>query len=198
MLLDTYNRSRRPYLFAVAVFSIVALVALSETRAQSPSEKYFTNTELIDQSGRKLRFYEDVLKGKVVVINPFHTTCKSTVPVMNGNIQKIGDAFPANLGKDLFFVSITVDAETDTPSAINAYAKQVKAKPGWLFLTGTKDNVSIVLKKLGLYVEDKESHSTLLLIGNDSTGLWKKALGLAKSDELIPIVRTVLEDKKKS
>ncbi|HEX6126655.1 MAG TPA: SCO family protein [Pyrinomonadaceae bacterium] len=196
MLLDTYTRSRCPYPFVVAIFSIAALAAAFETPAQS-AEKYFTNTELIDQSGRKLRFYDDVLKGKVVVINPFHTTCKSTVPVMNGNIQKIGDAFPANLSKNLFFVSITVDAETDTPSAINAYAKQVKAKPGWLFLTGTKDNVSIVLKKLGLYVEDKESHSTLLLIGNDSTGLWKKAFGLAKSDDLIPIVRSVLEDKEK-
>ena len=192
---DTYNRR---CLFAVVVLSTAGLFAALETQAQSPGEKYFTNTELIDQSGRKLRFYDDVLKGKVVLINPFHTTCKSTVPVMNGNIQKIADAFPANLAKNLFFVSITVDPETDTPSAVSAYAKQMQAKPGWLFLTGPRDNVGIILKKLGRYVEDKESHSTLLLIGNDTTGLWKKAFGLAKTDELIPIVRSVLEDKKKS
>jgi protein SCO1/2 len=168
------------------MIGIAALVAASDTPAQSAGEKYFTNTELIDQRGRKLRFYDDVLKGKVIVINAFHTTCKSTIPVVNGNLKKIGDAFPTDLGKSLFLVSITVDAETDTLSAMDAYAKQVQAKPGWLFLTGTKDNVDAVLKKLGLYVEEIESHSTVLLIGNEATGLWKKAFGLAKSeDELI-------------
>ena len=153
---------------------ILILGFASECAAQSAGEKYFTNIELVEQSGRKMRFYEDVLRNKVVVINTFHTDCKSITLPMLRNLQKIQEAFAANLGKDLFLVSITVDPENDTPVKVGQYAKQWQAKTGWLFLTGSKENVSTVLKKLGQYVENKEDHTSIFIIGNDRTGLWKK------------------------
>jgi protein SCO1/2 len=179
--------------FAIAAFALSAVTTLF---AQSAAEKYFTNTELIDQNGRSVRFYQDVMKDKVVVIDSFHTACKSTVPVMNSNFKRLQEAFPADLGKRLLFISVTVDPVTDTSAVVSKYAKQQQARDGWLFLTGTKENVSFMLNKLGLYVDNPEDHLTIFLIGNDTTSLWKKAFGLAKPDDLIAVVKSVLDDKK--
>ena len=163
--------------------------------AKSPAEKYFSDVELIDQDGRKLRFYSDVLKDKVVVINTFFTTCKSICPPLNRNFQKIQEALGDRLGKDAILISITVDPVTDTPTRLKEYSKLFKAQPGWLFLTGKKENVDWALYKLGQYVEAKDDHTSIVIIGNEPKGLWKKAMGLAAADELIKIVEDVINDR---
>ncbi|MDT7808438.1 MAG: hypothetical protein QOJ70_2251 [Acidobacteriota bacterium] len=161
----------------------------------SPAQKYFTDVELLDQDGRKVRFYSDVLKGKTVVINAFFTTCTSVCPPMNRNMEKIQEALGDRLGKDVFLVSISVDPETDTPPRLKEYAQKFHARPGWFFLTGKKENVDWALYKVGQYVEDKQDHTTGIIIGNEKTGLWKKAFGLAKATELVQIVDSVASDK---
>jgi protein SCO1/2 len=87
-----------------------------------------------------------------------------------------------------------VDPGVDTPTLLKAYAKKLNAKPGWYFLTGDKESVEFILKKLGQFVDDKNNHMNLFLIGNDRTGLWKKAFGLAKSEELMKVVESVAND----
>jgi protein SCO1/2 len=162
---------------------------------KSPAEKYFSDVELIDQDGRKLRFYTDVLKNKVVAINTFFTTCTSICPPMNRNFEKMQDALGDRLGKDVFLVSISVDPETDTPPRLKEYGRRFHAKPGWLFLTGKKENVDWALYKLGQYVETKDNHTSIFIIGNEPKGLWKKALGLAQAEELIKILDDVINDR---
>ena len=162
---------------------------------QSTAEKYFSDVELINQDGQKVRFYSDVLKNKVVVINTFFTTCKSICPPMNRNFEKIQEALGDRLGKEAFLVSITVDPETDTPTRLKEYASRFHARPGWIFLTGKKDNVDWALYKLGQYVETKDDHNSIFIIGNEPKGLWKKAMGLAKAEELIKIVEDVIADR---
>lgn len=76
---------------------------------------------------------------------------------------------------------MSVDPQTDAPAKLKEYSERLKAKPGWFFLTGEKGNVHAALHKLGLYTENKESHTSILIIGNEPTGLWKKAFGLASS-----------------
>lgn len=161
----------------------------------SPAAKYFTDVELINQDGQKLRFYSDVLKDKVVVVNTFFTTCTSVCPPMNRNLEKIQEALGERLGKEAFLVSISVDPETDTPLRLKEYARRFHARPGWIFLTGKKENVDQALYKLGQYVEKKDDHSTIIIIGNESTGLWKKALGMAKPDELMKVVEDVIKNQ---
>ena len=162
---------------------------------RSPAEKYFSEVELIDQDGRKVRFYTDVLKNKVVAINTFFTTCTSICPPMNRNFEKMQEALGDRLGKDVFLVSISVDPETDTPTRLKEYGKRFHAKPGWLFLTGKKENVDWALYKLGQYVETKDNHTSIFIIGNEPKGLWKKAFGLAKVEELITILEDVINDR---
>jgi len=160
-----------------------------------PAQKYFSDIELLDQDGRKVRFYSDMLKGKTVVVNAFFTTCASVCPPMNRNMEKIQEALGPRLGKEVFLISISVDPLTDTPPRIKEYARKFNARPGWTFLTGKKENVDWALYKLGQYVESKDDHTTVVIVGNEATGLWKKAFGLAKAEELIRIVEGVANDK---
>jgi len=163
--------------------------------ASSPAEKYFTDVELINQDGKKVRFYSDVLKGKTVIVNAFFTSCTSVCPPMNRNMEKIQEALGDRVGRDVFLVSMTVDPETDTPARMKEYAKKFHAGPGWLFLTGKKENLDLALYKLGQYVENKDDHQTVLIIGNEPTGLWKKAFGMANVSELVQVVESVVNDK---
>lgn len=158
------------------------------------AEKYFTDVELVNQDGAKLRFYSDVLKGKTVVVNAFFTTCTSVCPPMNRSFEKIQEALGKRLGRDVFLISITVDPETDTPLRLKEYAAKFHARPGWIFLTGKRENIDRALYKLGQYVENKDDHKSVIIIGNEATGLWKKAFGLAPATELIKLVEGVVND----
>ncbi len=159
------------------------------------ARKYFSDVELVNQDGQTVRFYSDLLKGKTVVVNAFFTTCTGVCPPMNRNLEKVQEALGERIGKDIFLISITVDPATDTPARLKEYARKFNARAGWTFLTGKKENVDWALYKLGQYVESRDDHKTIIIIGNETTGLWKKAFGLAKADELIKLVEETANDK---
>ena len=165
---------------------------------QSPAQKYFTDVLLINQNGEKMRLYSDLLRGKVVIINCFFATCKGICLPMNRNLEKVQDALGDRVGKDVHIISISVDPTVDTPASLKQYAKDLHARPGWYFLTGDKQNVDFALKKLGQFVSLKEDHVNIFIIGNDRTGLWKKAFGMAPSDQLVKVVESVLNDQPSS
>ncbi len=93
-------------------------MAEQPAQEQTAASKYFSDVELLDQDGRKVRFYSDMLKGKIVVVNAFFTTCTSVCPPMNRSMEKIQEALGDRLGKEVFLVSISVDPLTDTPPRI--------------------------------------------------------------------------------
>ena len=178
-----------------AILFVVLAASTAFSQERSPAEKYFSDVELVNQDGQRVRFYSDVLKNKIVVINTFFTTCTNICPPMNRNFEKMQDALGDRLGKDVFLVSITVDPETDTPTRLKEYGSRFHARPGWMFLTGNKENVDWALYKLGQYVETKDAHTSIFIIGNEPKGLWKKAFGLAPSGELIRILEDVIADR---
>lgn len=162
--------------------------------ALSPSHKYFTDVVLIDQDGKSQRLYSDLMKDRVVIVNAMFTTCTSVCPPMNHNMEMIQERLGDRLGKDVVMLSLTVDPATDTPTVLKAYGAKFHAKPGWYFLTGKKENLDFALRKFGQVIQKPDDHTTLIIIGNDRTGLWKKAFGMAKTGELIEVVETVLND----
>jgi protein SCO1/2 len=161
----------------------------------SPAQKYFGDVPLVNQDGKEMRLYSDLIKDKVVVIDVMFTSCTGVCPVMSSTFAKIQNRLGDRLGKDVHLISISVDPVNDTPARLKEYAARFNAKPGWYFVTGPKENVDAALRKLGQYVENREAHQNLFLIGNDRTGLWKKAFGLAKPEEIFPVVDSVLNDK---
>jgi protein SCO1 len=160
----------------------------------SPAHRYFGDTPLVDQEGRTLRFYSDLLRDKVVVINVFFAGCASSCPVTARNLVKIQDELGDRLGKDVNLISISVDPK-DVPERLNAYAKRMKARPGWYFLTGDKADVDRVTGVLGLKAATPDDHSSVMLIGNDRTGLWKKAFGMSAPGALSKVVFSVVNDR---
>jgi len=169
--------------------------ARADAPETSPAQKYFTDVVLVDQEGKRMRFYSDLLKDKVVIINAFFATCTGSCPPMSHNLARVQDALGDRMGKDVIILSITVDPAMDTPERLKEYATKMGAKPGWYFLTGEQANVELAQRKLGQYVTDKQDHKAILLVGNVRTGLWKKAFALAPSDEIIKLVQNVLADK---
>jgi len=155
------------------------------------SASYFTNLELVTQDNRSVRFYDDLLKDKIVLIDFIFTTCKAACSPMTANLAKVQRYLGDRVGKDVVMITISVDPETDTPEVLKKYAEEFKAKPGWYFLTGKKENVDWVLYKLGGYVEDKSTHSTALLIGNVASGQWVRLLALTPASEIVGVVTKV-------
>ncbi|HEX9945151.1 MAG TPA: SCO family protein [Thermoanaerobaculia bacterium] len=179
----------------VAILAL--LVVPSAVRAQaepSPAQKYFGDVKLVNQDGQEMRLYSDLIKDRIVVIDVMFTACTGACPVISGTFAKLQDHLGDRVGKDVYLLSISVDPVHDTPAKLKEFAGRFHAKPGWYFLTGSKKNVETALRKLGQYVEDPAAHQTLFLIGNDRTGLWKKAFGLTKPEDLFPVVDSVVND----
>ena len=163
--------------------------------AGSPAQRYFTDVVLTDQDGRPVRLYSDLLKGKTVAINSFHTTCTGACPVLMAVFTRLQIAMGDRLGKDFYLLSFTVDPATDTPPRLKDYAQKLGARAGWYFLTGSKPDVQLALRKVGQFVEEKEAHPNVLIVGNERTGLWKKAFGLAPPDQIVRLVQGVSNDR---
>jgi protein SCO1/2 len=189
---------RRPIAFAI-VLCLAALAAEAQPAiqpaAESPGQKYFGDVKLIDQDGQETRLYSDLMQGRTVIINVMFTTCTGACPAMSATIEKIQTHLGDRVGKDVRLVSISVDPVHDTPAKLKEYAARFHAKPGWVFLTGSKADVEAALRKFGQWVDDPSDHQTLFLIGNDRTGLWKKAFALAPTDQIFPVVDSVVDDK---
>jgi protein SCO1/2 len=189
--------------FILAEFAILGALSIAqenhgvtEDSTAAAALSYFTDVRLVTQNGDPVRLYSDLLKSKVVVINAFFGTCTGACPKMSGVLAGLQERLGDRLGKDVFLLSFSVDPETDTPDKLKEYAERFHAKPGWLFLTGKKENVDFALSKLGQKVARKEDHLTIFIVGNNKTGLWKKVFAPSSTaDSLKAIVESVLNDK---
>jgi cytochrome oxidase Cu insertion factor (SCO1/SenC/PrrC family) len=162
-----------------------------EKKTVTPAEaaaQYFPNLSLITQDNKPVRFFDDLLKGKTVLINFAFATCTGVCPNMTANLIKVQEYLGDRVGKDINMITISVDPLVDTPDELKKYAEKFKVKPGWYFLTGKKQDVDQVLYKLGGYVDDKTKHTNTLIIGNVETGEWVKAFALAKPAEIADAV----------
>jgi protein SCO1 len=162
--------------------------------AKTPAESaalYFPNLTVLTQDNRPVRFFDDLLKGKTVLINFAFTTCTGVCPPMTANLARVQELLGDRVGKDIIMMTISVDPTVDTPAALKAYAEKFKVKPGWYFLTGKKEDIDRLLYKVGGYVEDKTQHSNLLIVGNVESGEWMKVFAMAKPAEIAAAVTKV-------
>ena len=197
------NRRQSLRWLTLGLMLAAALAAATAHASAAPghhqaAESYFTDVSLINQDGEEKRLYSDLLKDRVVIINAMFTGCQGVCPVTQGNLLKIQKWLGPRLGDDVHLLSLTVDKELDSPERLKEYAAQIGARPGWHFLTGEPENIDFALRKLGLWVKNKEGHGSVFLIGNVPTGLWKKAHGMSSVDNLIEILDSVLDDRLKT
>ena len=156
-----------------------------------PARVPLSDVEVLDQDGRRLRFYSDLFKGRVVVVNTFFTSCTAVCPMQARALGRLQTALGSRFGREVFFVSLSRDPETDTPARLKLWAADYGVGPGWSLVTGGEG----VMKKLLLDFTgagpSQELHSPILLIGNDRTGAWEATDGLAKPAELLRVIDRV-------
>ena len=139
---------------------------------------HFPNITLTTQDGTKVRFYDDLLKGKSVAVNIIYTNCKDECPLETARLVQLQRLFGERMGKDIFFYSISIDPDHDTPEILKAYAAKFGVGPGWTFLTGKAEDIRIVTKKLGLSrysdAANKDGHTASLMVGDVPGGQWMR------------------------
>jgi len=150
---------------AVATAKADGPVAQAAAAGTRDPKAYFTDSDLVTQDGRKIRFYSDMLKDRVAVVNVMYTNCKDACPLITRQMSEVKDDLGELFGKKVFFVSITSDPVRDTPRAMKRFAQEQHADvAGWTFLTGNKNNVDAILKRFGALSENFEEHTTVLYI----------------------------------
>lgn len=154
--------------------SVLAAAPQSHEREQR-ARSYFGDDVLLDQDGVGRKFYSELLKDRVVLLNFVFTQCRDACPLMTQRLrtvrQQLGDSF----AKTVYFLSLSVDPEHDSPQQLKAFAQKQRAdEPGWRFLTAEPATMQALLRRLGQFQGQPEDHSTLLIAGNPAKGHWLK------------------------
>ena len=160
---------------------------------EGEQRRYFTDTRLLDQDGREVRFYTDALRGKIVLISFLYTSCTDICPILMSHLSDVQNSLGDRFGKDVFFVSISVDPEDDTPEELKGYAERFETKPGWTFLTGPKKDVDAVIRRFGEFQEDFEDHSMTFVLGDVKNARWSKMRGDQPPEILLHRILDLLE-----
>ncbi|MFL5429127.1 MAG: SCO family protein [Myxococcales bacterium] len=152
--------------------------AFAASRGTRWGADYFPNVRLTTHDGKVVRFYDDLLKDKIVAVDLIYTHCQFSCPLETARLAQVQRMLGDRVGKDIFFYSITLDPTRDTPEVLKAYARKFGAGPGWLFLTGDAADIKAISKKLGLAsdrpVPNGDGHTPDLMIGNVATGQWMR------------------------
>jgi len=147
---------------------------------------------LLDQHGKKVHFYTDLIKGKVVAINTIFTTCTTICPLMGANFSKLRKILENDAAGKVRLISISIDPIVDTPERLEQWSKNFgPVEPGWTLLTGSKEDVDSLLKALQVFTSEKQDHAPVVLIG-DSSGNWSRASALLPPSHLAELIHSRL------
>ncbi len=182
----------------------VALAALGLPAASKASPfrqdgaDWFTNAELRTHEGKTVRFYDDLMKDKIVLINFMFTDCGDVCPGMTQNLTDVQKLLGDRVGRDIFMYSISLEPETDTPEKLKAYAETFDVGPGWLFLTGARDDVEVLRQRLGFVDSDPvqdadlEQHIGTVRIANVPLHRWMMSPALLAPEAIVRSVMRVI------
>ena len=153
------------------------------------------DVEVINQDGQHVRFHSQVVEGRIAIVTGFFTTCSSMCPITQEKLSQVARLLGPRLGKDVVIVSVSVDAENDTPPRMKDWGEKFHIGPGWTLLSGKRAEVDTLLKSLGLFVE-RRRHQSALLVGSAATGWvrissWTPAEKLAKLAESMSSAKPV-------
>jgi protein SCO1/2 len=161
---------------ALLAGSLLLSASLPAFGASPWGADYFPNTLLTTQDGEDVRFFDDLIEDKIVSVNFIYTSCVDTCPLETAQLVRVQRILGDRLGKDVFFYSISIDPEHDTPEVLKEYKERFGAN--WTFLTGDEAEIIELRRKLGLYIEEIEggslNHNVNMIIGNQATGRWMK------------------------
>jgi len=170
---------------------VTRVSSLDDTSRERTRDRYFPNVELTTHEGRKVRFYDDLIKDKIVVINFMYADCKGICPGITANLQMVQKKLGERIGRDIFMYSITLNPKHDDAKALHHYAMMHGVKPGWLFLTGKPDEIDMLRRKLGFsdgnpkLDKDRNNHIGMVRYGNEPRQWWAMCPGQADPNWIV-------------
>jgi protein SCO1/2 len=169
--------------------SIVSRIFGSEKHAQP--QGYLPNVNLWTHENKKVRFYDDLVRDRVVMINFMYSTCQGICPGNTTNLLRVQKLLGDRVGTDIFMYSISLRPEVDTPEKLKEYARSRGFRRGWSLLTGDIDDIDLIRRRLGFYDRnpeidrDKSQHTGMVRIGNDALRLWTMSAAMAKPENIV-------------
>jgi len=163
---------------AIAVMLVAAIA----------SAKEIPDVAVVDQSGRPLHFYRDLIAQKVVVVAFFFTQCQGTCSIVAYTLDHLQTALGDRLGRDVSLISVSIDPKHDTPAALAEWGKRHRVKPGWTLVTGDQDAMNRLSRAFTSDNARPGLHSIIVYIGNDRTGEWIRDTGSAKTEHYLEVL----------
>ncbi|QLC72695.1 SCO family protein [Pseudomonas sp. LPB0260] len=186
--------TRRELLLGLGALGVAALGWHVGARG---GDRRIPNTRLQTHEGRTVRFYDDLVRDKLVVINMMYAACTGICPTATANLRQVYRLLGARAGREVFLYSLSLQPQLDSPQVLGEYARQQRIGPGWLFLTGAPEEMEQLRYSLGFYDPDpaldadKNSHTGMLRIGNERYRRWTMAPALATPRQIMGTIEHV-------
>ena len=167
---------------------------VAESSREKLQKRYFPNFELTTHEGKKVRFYDDLIKDKIVVLNFMYVKCQGVCMPVTMNLKRVQNLLGRRIGRDIFMYSITLKPEEDTPGALKRYVQAHKIKPGWTFLTGKPDEINTLRRSLGFkdakakLDKDLTNHTGMVKYGNEARQWWAMFPGEANAPWIVECI----------
>src|SRR5262249_25746085 len=184
----------RCVLRAFAGVCILVLLTTAPAKAVRWGNGYVPNVPVVTQEGKVLQFYDDLIKDKNFVISFFYASCTEICPLATARLSELQDVLGDSVGREIFFYTISVDPENDTPERLRRYAEAMRAGPGWLFLTGMPEDIKDIGHRLGDRSPVLNEHRNEVLLGNGMTGEWQRDNPLSDLTRLAMTIRSMQSD----
>jgi protein SCO1/2 len=187
--------------FLCMVLLVGAVLVLSGRDAGADNTEAYTRTSenylvpdvtLVNQDGKRVKIRSLLNSRKVVILDFIYTTCTTICPVLSAEFAD----FQSTIGPDsgnVRLVSVSIDPENDTPKKMRDYLKRYDAKPGWDFLTGTREDILKVVKAFDAYTPSKMSHLPLAILHSSADSSWVRIYGLIGSSDMVAEYRKALK-----
>src|SRR5262245_25690202 len=185
----------RPWLAGVLLLAGLSFGACN-AQAGRWGKDYVPNIPVVTQDGKTLNFYDDLIKDKIVVLSFIYTSCKDICPLATARLGEAQEKLGARLGRDIFFYSISIEPERDTPERLKAYADAFHAGPGWLFLTGLPEDIQLIRYKFGDRRPELGDHRNDVVLGNGATGEWQRENALGDLDHSVRSIEDMEVDRR--
>ena len=181
------SKLNKPQLHVAIILALLVgplSVTAQYKQDKKPAKDAISSVALVDQDGKKISFYDDLLKGRVVAINFIYTTCIAICPMQGNQFARLQEKLGERLGKEVLLISISADPETDSPEKLKTWLSRFGAKQGWTFVTGEKSEIDRLSRALTGDEARRGDHSPAMFIGNYDKGMWKRVYGLAEPERL--------------
>jgi len=169
----------------IMLLLVQAEIANAEKNYKRSVEKYtMPDVTLVNQDGQKVPFKSLMKSDEPIVVDFIYGTCTTICPVLSVSFLNLQKKLGAD-NKRPRLISITIDPENDTPKVMKEYLKRFRAQPGWDYLTGSRQDIDIVMKAFNAYIPDKMSHYPLNLIFSPKDDSWVRLFGIMSSKEFL-------------